>query len=48
VEVVEDVVVAVVEVVVVVINEVNGAIPMTLPRPLLLPKESNALIMFGG
>ena len=41
----EDVVVAVVEVVVVVINEVNGAIPMTLPRPLLLLKESNALIM---
>jgi len=42
VEVVEDVVVAVVEVVIVVINEVNGAIPMTLPRPLILIKESSA------
>ena len=44
---VEDVVVAVVEVVVVVINEVNGAVPMTLPRPLLLLTDSNALIMCG-
>ena len=44
---VEDVVVAAVEVVVVVINEVNVAIPMTLPRPILLLKESNASIMCG-
>ena len=44
---VEDVVVAVVEVVVVAINKVNGAIPMTLPRPLILLKELNESIMCG-
>ncbi len=46
-EVVEDVVVVVFEVVVVAINEVNGAIPMTLPRPLILIKELSASIMCG-
>ena len=44
---VEDVVVVVFDVVVVAINKVNGATPMTLPRPLILLKELSASIMCG-